>query len=83
LAAQTKLTRELLGVSQRRAPAPRSDPEAVSLRLVSGVETVRKAIVEQPEAGDGIGGSTLITQQKGETHRSAQLKTKFNRTART
>jgi hypothetical protein len=37
-------------------------------------ETVRKAIVDQPEAGDGIGGSALITQQAGETPRSAQLR---------
>jgi hypothetical protein len=35
---------------ERQRPA---DPEAVSLRLDGGVETVCKAIVDQPKAGDG------------------------------
>ena len=44
---------------------------------IGGVNTVRKAIVDQPEARDGIGGSTPITQQAGETRRSAHSQDRF------
>src|SRR5690348_7588139 len=40
---------------------------------IGGVETLRKAVVDGPQAGDGIGGSTLIAQQPGEARRGTQL----------
>jgi hypothetical protein len=40
---------------------------------IGGVETLRKAVVDRLEAGDGIGRSDLIAQQPGEARRGAQL----------
>jgi len=40
---------------------------------ISGIETLRKAVVERPKAGDGVGGAALIALQAGEARRGAQL----------
>ena len=40
---------------------------------IGGAETLRKAVVDRLEAGDGVGGAALIAQQAGEARRGAQL----------
>ena len=40
---------------------------------IGGAETLREAVVDRLEAGDGVGGATLTAQQAGEARRRAQL----------
>ena len=40
---------------------------------IGGAETLRKAVEDGLEAGEGIGGSALIAEQAGEARRGAQL----------
>jgi hypothetical protein len=40
---------------------------------VGGAETLREAVIDWPEAGDGIGRAALIAQQAGEARCGAQL----------
>ena len=40
---------------------------------IRSVETLRKAVVDRLEAGDGVGAAALTAQQAGEARRRTQL----------
>jgi hypothetical protein len=40
---------------------------------ISRTETLRKAVVDRLEAGDGVGGTALMVQQAGEARGGSQL----------
>src|SRR4029077_15062918 len=59
-----------------KVSAPSSAAQVIQELLrreqIGRAETLREAVVDRLEAGDGIGGSMLVAEQPGKARRSAQ-----------